>query len=182
MLCRPALTLCLIGLLISGCANIDQGVIDSWSERLPPKLHFSQTYAADEVNQQEQTYEDYLFWVNAFYSGTTLYPRGWFDLTEEVSERIDDAIARERTQNALFVLGRDIAAEWSKSNEHRLVNNGDLAIWGAATQRASKEDSLEETLQLITDDVYKVLAGQLTSEDLSAERYHPADPDDWFAF
>lgn len=182
MSCRPALTLCLIGLLISGCASVEQGVTGGWSERLPPKSYFSKTYAADEDNQEEQTFEDYVFWVNAFYAGTVLYPRGWFDLTEGVIETVDDAVARERTQNSLFVLGRDIAAEWAKSNEHRLVDNGDLAIWGAATQRASKEDSLEETLQLITDDVYKVLAGRLTSEDISAERYHPADPDDWFAF
>lgn len=140
------------------------------------------SYTAGIENREYQSLDEYLEWIRAFYEGTSLYPSGWNDLTEAVLARITREEQRARLQQQLFSLGRDIACEWAKANEVRRLNSGNLAVWGAATQRASQEASLADTLATIRLDVDALLSGELTADEITADRYHPPDPDDFFAF
>jgi hypothetical protein len=182
---RPAtgvLGAALLSLLLSACVSIRDPSASAWPEHIPPRKFFVEAYQAEVELQAVQPLEDYLQWVISFYEGSTFYPRGWSDLTEEQLQLIEDEQLARRRKTQLHLLGRDIAAEWAKDNDLRRVDTRHLAIWGEAAGRAIKENNVDQTLERIRQDLDQLLASSLPADAITAERYHAPDPDDWFAF
>lgn len=167
--------------LITACANLGTDIAQEWPEELPPLSYFEEAYVAGIENHEHQTREEYLYWVRSFYEGTTLYPRGWNSTTSDLLAATPSGPASAKMEARLYELGREIAAEWSKSGRVNLVKNGHLAVWGIAAQRAVDEANVDETIAQIADDVSALLARELSPEAVTAARYHPQDPDDFFA-
>ena len=98
-----------IFMLLSACASRQQV---EWLPDLPDRAFFEAAYSEDSVNQTLQTREEYLGWIKSFYTGTLLYPTGWFDVQERVlstssPENVDAFGPR------IEEMGRLIAAEWA---------------------------------------------------------------------
>ncbi len=174
-----ALLLCV---MLGGCAGLQRDFVKNWPENLPPANYFVSSYERDAVNQEHQALHEYMYWVRKFYEGTALYPRGWSDITDDILDATQDPAGRQRIARRLSVLGRDIAAEWSKDSGISLVKNHNLATWSIAASRAVAEGDVEETLDRIGDDLAQLLNRELTADAITAERYHAPDPDDIFAF
>jgi len=167
---------------LSACASLHDGTADPWPVDLPPLGFFLAAYEQDTKLHEEQSLEEYLYWVRKFYEGTTLYPRGWNDITEDLLAAAGEGAPIEARERRLYRLGRGIAAEWSKANNVRLVDEGHLSVWGVAAGRAVNEGNVDETLDFIASDLEKLLAEELPTDAITADRYHEPDPDDWFAF
>jgi len=178
---RRTLLLVAFGVL-GGCASLRDGTADPWHAGLPPIGFFEQAYARDGELQDEQSLQEYLYWVRKFYAGTTLYPRGWNDISRDLLAAADDDTNTAQRERKLYLLGRDIAAEWSKANSVRDVDDGHLAVWSIAAGRAVNEDNVDKTLDAIMADLQQLLAGALSPDAITANRYHEPDPEDWFAF
>lgn len=178
---RLSLRIFLLIFLVSGCSNLRDRSVSNWPEQLPPVDFFVEAYESDPKLRDYQTLQNYLYWVRAFYEGTSLYPRGWNDVTEEILESTtstQDTAAREQL---LFDLGTEIAVEWSKETEINRIKSSNLAVWGNAVERSVGEGNVDATLARIAEDVQRLLSLQLTPDDITADRYHKPDPDDWFA-
>ena len=175
----PAL-LAACSLLLGACAGL-RGGAEAWPQTLPPAAFFVDVYEADPQLQGEQSLEDYLYWVQAFYTGTPLYPRGWNDLVADQLAVTGDGDTARRRERQLYRLGRDIAAEWAKANSVRRVDNRHLAVWGAAAGRAIDDGNVDATLGRIRQDLELLLSRQLRPDDIEPARYPAQDPDDWFA-
>ena len=180
----PALRLAgifIVCAMVGACSTLRDGPAQAWPADLPPVTYFEGVYAKDRQLHGLQSLDDYLSWVRSFYQGAPLYPRGWNDVSEDLLAAAGDPAQRAQRERKLYLLGRDIAAEWSKANSVRVVNAGHLSVWSVAAGRAVKEDSVDETLEAITADLQRLLAGELPPDAITANRYHEPDPDDWFA-
>lgn len=166
--------------LASGCVGLRDPLGD-WPSALPPANYFVSAYEQDSRLDDYQPLDDYLYWVRRFYEGTALYPRGWSDISADILAETEDAERIRERERRLTMLGRDIAAEWAKHNDVRLVDNRHLAVWGEAAGRSIGEDNVDETLAKIAEDLDQLLAQDLAPEAITADRYHAPDPDDWFA-
>ncbi|MFK7828477.1 MAG: hypothetical protein AB8B57_01740 [Congregibacter sp.] len=171
-----------LAVLLSACAGLHKNQSKSWPANLPPESYFASAYESDQANQKVQTVHEYLNWVRSFYQGTVLYPRGWNDISLDILTNRHSSQAPQQLEQRLFLLGRDIATEWSKDSSLSLVKSQHLAAWGVATSRAVAEQNVDETLDKITSDLQKLLLRQLRSDAITPERYHAPDPEDWFAF
>ncbi|MEL7043804.1 MAG: hypothetical protein AAGL66_02125 [Pseudomonadota bacterium] len=169
-------------MLLSGCASMNRDFSRDWPQELPPSNYFVISYEQDALNQEYQALHEYMYWVRKFYEGTALYPRGWSDITTEILDATEDPKAKPEMTERLAILGRDIAAEWSKDGGISLVKNHNLATWGIAASRAVDEGNVEETLDRISDDLGKLLSRELTADAITVDRYHAPDPEDPFAF
>jgi hypothetical protein len=167
---------------LAGCAGLQNNTVGEWPAGLPGADIFVEVYERDARNQEHQSLERYLYWVRGFYEGTPLYPRGWNDISADIVAASNDPESARELERKLFTLGRDIAAEWSKSRNVNRVKTGHLGVWGAAAERSVAEQNIDETLQKITDDLQGLLNQDLLAGDITAGRYHPQEPDDWFAF
>jgi len=179
---RRALLTATLLLGLSACAGFSTWGDKNWPPGLPPIAFFEAAYAQDLDNHEYQPLEKYLYWVRSFYRGTALYPRGWTAISRDVLAAIPDDVQRVRVADALYTTGRDIAAEWSKSNRVSLVKSGHLAVWGVAAERAVGEGNIEEILVSIAADVQALTSERLAPGAIKASRYHEQDPDDIFAF
>jgi hypothetical protein len=180
----PRMLCLLLCLQLGACAALHPSALDDWPEGIPPASYFVAAYEADPDAARLQTLDEYLYWVRGFYAGTTFYPRGWNDVSEDLLADMEiadgnseDYARRERT---LYELGRDIAAEWAKDGSINRVDNQHLATWAIAASRAVKEENVDETLERISEDVQALLALQIGPDEIDADRYHEPDPDDWF--
>ena len=171
----------LLAFLVSGCSTLRDRSVGSWPEHLPPVDVFVNAYESDTTLQEYQTLDSYLYWVQAFYEGTALYPRGWSDVSEAILESASSAQEAAVWEKRLFELGCDISVEWSKETSINRIKSSNLAVWGNAVERSVGEGNVEATLTRIADDVQRLLSLQLTPDDITADRYHEPDPDDWFA-
>jgi hypothetical protein len=178
---RSALCLLALTWQLVACAGFRQAVVDDWPDELPPAAFFVAAFETDAALQDYQALEDYLYWIEKFYEGTALYPRGWNDITADILAQSADPAYAAQLRRELRLLGRDIAAEWAKDNDVRLVDNRHLAVWGMAAERAVGEGNVDETLLLIHDDLEKLLSMELSPDAITADRYHEPDPDDFFA-
>ncbi|MEO0438755.1 MAG: hypothetical protein AAF098_17810 [Pseudomonadota bacterium] len=169
-------------LFLSACASLSDRTASNWPDNLPPSQHFLDAYQGDEENAEIQSQKTYLYWVRSFYEGTFLYPIGWNQITEDILAETEGEQRLEARKQTLFDLGQDIATEWAKDTKVNLVENAHLAVWSVAATRAVEEDNVDETLARIQQDVESLMLLELSAEDITADRYHPQDPDDWFAF
>ena len=162
-----AIWLVTVFMLFSACASRQQV---EWLPDLPDRAFFEAAYSADSVNQTLQTREEYLGWIKSFYTGTLLYPTGWFDVQERVlstssPENIDAFGPR------IEEMGRLIAAEWAKENSARAIDNRLLALWGATLQSATPGNQRLEVFDLVASDVRRLLSRELDKAAIADSRY-----------
>ena len=159
----PILTLIIF---LGSCVNTPT----PWPATLPPVSSFQDTWRADAANREVQNEEEYLLWVQRFYEGFNTVP-GWFDMTREVLARVpaaEQAIAGEQ----LAVLGVKISGEWAKDNSVRRIDTGTVAAWRDALLESLSRMELTSYLVLLSQDLSALLAGQLTTDDITFERYY----------
>lgn len=169
-------------MVLGACSVFFDQSAANWPENLPPSQHFVSAYELDPVNAQIQSQRTYLYWVRSFYEGTLLYPIGWNQITSDILAETSEVSLIEVRRQQLYKLGQEIATEWAKDTQVNLVENSHLAVWSVAASRAVEEDNVQETLSKIQEDVRLLLSLELTADEITADRYHPQDPDDWFAF
>lgn len=155
-------------LLLAACAS--SRVLTDWPQSTPDQQIFLQEYASDPANQQAQSNVEYLTWVVRFYEGWELMPAGWNDMTPVILSDLDpeqaDEVAQLRDE-----LGIMIAAEWAKDNEQRIIDTGMLSLWGGVMVAALDPEVRIDAIELITDDVERLLAGELAPSRINDARY-----------
>ena len=159
--------ICLSCLLLLSCRTTD---LADWPAELPAQSFFVANYSQDSANQAVQSRQDYLQWVLSFYTGTLVAPIGWIELQSLVIA----AAARDRRvelQSQLADLGGQIAAEWAKENNTRVIDSRMLGIWGSVLQIAVEPNQQFQAIQLISEDVLAILAGNLSPADVDDARY-----------
>jgi hypothetical protein len=164
---RRAMWTVAVFMLLSACASRQQV---EWLPDLPDRAFFEAAYSEDSVNQTLQTREEYLGWIKSFYTGTLLYPTGWFDVQERVlstssPENVDAFGPR------IEEMGRLIAAEWAKENSARAIDNRLLALWGATLQSATPGNQRLEVFDLVASDVRRLLSRELDKAAIADSRY-----------
>ena len=153
-------------LFLSGCVSNPT----SWPDTLPPVSGFEANWRLDEANQAIQNEEEYLLWVQRFYEGFNTVP-GWIDMTQQVLTRLpaeDRAIASEQ----LAALGVKISGEWAKDNSVRRIDTGTVAIWRDALQESLSRMEFDSYLVLLNQDLSALLGGELTTDNITFERYY----------
>jgi hypothetical protein len=159
--------LVLLSLVLLSCLSPQ---LANWPESIPAMRVFEQSYAEDGQNQRLQSRQEYLEWVMVFYQGNLLYTNGWSDLNAYLHT------ASTRAQGEVFdaqlaVLGRLIAAEWSKDNSLRRIDNRMLSLWGSVVQSAPTPVQQQLAVQVIQQDVDSLLAGKLSALSIRELRY-----------
>ena len=97
-------------------------------------------------------------------------PTGWTELQSVVTR----AASEERKpglEAQLTDLGGQIAAEWAKENDLRVIDSRMLGIWGSILQIALEPEQQFQAIQLISKDVEALLLGTLSESDIEDSRY-----------
>jgi hypothetical protein len=124
---------------------------------------FQDAYRADAENAKRQSWQEYRRWVVAFYEGRRLPPvAGWNARADALRRHLREDV-RAPILAELDAIGRDIAAEWAKSNEVRRISSDDLRALGGSLESAARgEDGsgarLREELARIRKDLGSRLA------------------------
>ena len=155
-------------LLLAACAS--SRVLTDWPQTTPDQQIFLQAYASDPDNQQAQSDIEYLTWVVRFYEGWELMPTGWNDMTPVVLSDLEPGQAN-RVAQLRDELGVLIAAEWAKDNDQRIIDTGMLSLWGGVMVAALEPEVRIDAIELITDDVERLLAGELAPSRINDARY-----------
>lgn len=152
---------------LAACAT-QQSV--EWSPDLPDRQFFESAYDADLANQALQSRREYLEWIKSFYTGTLLYPTGWFD----VQERVLATAAKENSDilsPRIAEMGKLIASEWAKENSGRAIDNRLLALWGSTLQAAAPGQQRLEVFELVAKDIKRLLSRELDKRAIADSRY-----------
>lgn len=167
-LLRRAPFYCLCLSLLAACAS--SRVLTEWPDTVPDQDIFLQAYQADTKNQLEQSDVQYLTWVVRFYEGWEMMATGWNDMTPVMVNDLDEPLASE----VAFLrdeLGVMIAAEWAKDNSVRVIDTAMLSLWGGVMVDAVEPEVRVDAIELITDDVEQLLAGELAPGSINDARY-----------
>ena len=154
--------------LLAGCASRSHDII--WPDGAYPRGYFEAAWQEDDMAQQYQSQDEYLYWVTQFYTGTSLAP-GWLNLTSQVLERIDVS-RRVAVSDRLFELGGRIGSEWAKHNAVRRLNTRNAAVWRDALIESIEHGELDMYMNRVASDVERLLAGDLQKDDIYFERYY----------
>ena len=165
---RRQLLLALLVSLISACAMFRPE--PSWPAGAYPRSYFVAAFEEDEMAQEYQTLDNYLLWITRFYNGYSIAP-GWLNLTEQVLARLEEP-QRSEVEERLYHLGGRIGSEWAKDNEVRLLDTGNAATWRDALIEALNQNDLDDYMDRVEEDVERLLAGELDSDDIYFERYY----------
>ena len=144
--------------------------IRDWPDDVPPSNLFISAYRADAANQVLQSEQAYLEWILGFYQGTVIYPTGWLDVERQlrnITEPEQRAVLSSRLRN----LGILIGSEWAKENEARLIDNRMLALWGTTLQLMQTTDARLGAIELVSQDIEALFAGNLQKTDILEARY-----------
>ena len=162
-------TLKILPLVLAMTSCITPSIHD-WPDDVPPSHLFIRNYRADAANQALQSEQSYLEWILGFYQGTVIYPTGWFDVERQllnITEPEQQAMLALRLRN----LGILIGAEWAKENEARLIDNRMLALWGSTLQLMQTTDTRLGAIELVSQDIEALFAGDLQKTDIVEARY-----------
>ena len=162
-------TLKILPLVLAMTSCITPSIHD-WPDDVPPSHLFIRNYRADAANQALQSEHSYLEWILGFYQGTVIYPTGWFDVERQllnITEPEQQAMLALRLRN----LGILIGAEWAKGNEARLIDNRMLALWGSTLQLMQTTDTRLSAIELVSQDIEALFAGDLQKTDIVEARY-----------
>ena len=144
--------------------------LDQWPDSIPPIRVFAQVYEEDSQNQRLQSRQEYLEWVLVFYRGNLLYPTGWSDINSYVHAAATPA-QTSLLNKQLAVLGEAIAAEWSRDNSVRRIDNRMLSLWGSVVQSAPTPEQQQMSVRVIQEDVDNLLSGNLNGVNIREQRY-----------
>ncbi|MES2624926.1 MAG: hypothetical protein V4628_06585 [Pseudomonadota bacterium] len=153
-------------ILVSSCASTPP----SWPDSLPAVSTFQTNWKADAANQEIQSQDEYLLWVQRFYEGYNTVP-GWFDLTTRVLASVPDN-DRATVTEQLSALSLRISGEWAKDNSVRRIDTSTVATWRDALQESLSRMELNAYLARLNQDIDSLLAGELSTDDISFERYY----------
>ena len=123
-----------------------------WPDSIPPMQTFVQVYEEDSQNQRLQSRQEYLEWVLVFYRGNLVYPTGWLDLHSYIHAAATPA-QTSLLDKQFAVLGAAIAAEWSRDNSLRRIDNRMLSLWGSVVQSAPTPERQQLSVTVIQEDV-----------------------------
>ena len=157
-------------LLVVTLASCITPSIRDWPDDVPPSNLFISAYRADAANQVLQSEQAYLEWILGFYQGTVIYPTGWLDVERQlrnITEPEQRAVLSSRLRN----LGILIGSEWAKENEARLIDNRMLALWGTTLQLMQTTDARLGAIELVSQDIEALFAGNLQKTDIVEARY-----------
>ena len=92
-------------------------------------------------------------------------------------DRLDDPESAYAAQvmERLYHLGGRIGSEWAKTNEVRLLNTRNAAIWRDALIESISQDDLDNYITRVENDVESILMGELDEEAIHFERYYIDD-------
>ena len=156
--------------LVVALASCITPSIRDWPDDVPPSNLFISAYRADAANQVLQSEQAYLEWILGFYQGTVIYPTGWLDVERQlrnITEPEQRAVLSSRLRN----LGILIGSEWAKENEARLIDNRMLALWGTTLQLMQTTDARLGAIELVSQDIEALFAGNLQKTDIVEARY-----------
>ena len=159
----------ILPLVVTLCSCITPSIRD-WPDDVPPINLFISAYRADAANQVLQSEQAYLEWILGFYQGTVIYPTGWLDVERQlrnITEPDQRAVLSSRLRN----LGILIGSEWAKENEARLIDNRMLALWGTTLQLMQTTDARLGAIELVSQDIEALFAGNLQKIDILEARY-----------
>lgn len=156
---------------LSGCAPVRPEGPDGWPPGLPPRSYFERVWEADARNQQVQSFEQYLTWVETFYAGTQIIP-GWNRRQADLVEHLSADQARIAGPE-LASLGQLLASEWAKDNSERRVTSQMLLLWGRVMKGIDGPGMMVSALDTIRGDLRAVLSGDLPREAITLPRYSP---------
>jgi hypothetical protein len=159
----------LIVLLSISLASCIGPNLDDWPETIPEQQYFIEAYQSDGANQQLQSRTEYLEWALSFYQGNLAYQSGWLDVESVVLASANSDV--EVLDGQLGDLGALIGAEWAKHNDVRRIDTRMLALWGSTLQQVQSYDLQIKSIELISDDVSELLAGNLRKEEIVETRY-----------
>lgn len=169
-----ALAVLTLSFFIAGCATTIDDI--EWPEGAYPRGYFEAAFLEDPVAGRYQELDDYLLWITRFYTGYSIAP-GWLELQDEVRSRLDEpqSAYADAVIERLYHLGGLIGAEWAKSNEVRLLNTRNAAVWRDALVESIVQDDLDNYITRVENDVRAILAGRLDKEEIYFERYYVDD-------
>lgn len=162
----PLILTCL--LTLAACAS--SRVLTDWPQSVPEQDLFLQAYQQDLDNQARQTDVEYLTWIVRFYEGWEMMATGWNDMTPVVLSDLN-AQQAELVADMRDNLGVLIAAEWAKDNDVRIIDTAMLSLWGGVMVAALEPEVRIDAIELITDDVERLLAGELAPARINDDRY-----------
>lgn len=157
-------------LLVSCVTGRDKLLTQNWPRSLPPLHYFQCSYVSNPVNQRYQSEREYLDWVLNFYQGSLLYPTGWQDVEAAILSVLSPQDRRHQALR-LHELGASIAAEWSRDNSVRLIDNRLLSLWGSMLQLAPDEVQLSRYIDVISTDIAGILERELDPADINPRQY-----------
>ena len=141
-----------------------------WPDSIPPMQTFVQVYEEDSQNQRLQSRQEYLEWVLVFYRGNLVYPTGWLELHSYIHAAATPA-QTSLLDKQFAVLGAAIAAEWSRDNSLRRIDNRMLSLWGSVVQSAPTPERQQLSVTVIQQDVDNLLSGNLNDVNIREQRY-----------
>ena len=141
-----------------------------WPDSIPPMQTFVQVYEEDSQNQRLQSRQEYLEWVLVFYRGNLVYPTGWLDLHSYIHAAATPA-QTSLLDKQFAVLGAAIAAEWSRDNLLRRIDNRMLSLWGSVVQSAPTPERQQLSVTVIQEDVNNLLSCNLNGVNIREQRY-----------
>lgn len=162
--------------MLSACAFIQPS--GDWPEQLPQQDFFVDYYQGSIENQLYQDLDSYLDWVRVFYLGNPLSP-GWLKLTDDL---LMEAPANKQQEYAdlMAELGQAICAEWAQSNRVRLIDTRSASVWRDALLEAVSLGDLLNYMQRFEADVYAILSGSLSKEEIEFSRYYEEEVFEFF--
>lgn len=171
--------LALVLLSLQSCISLNSS--NEWPQNIPAQEFFSDYCKSNSQScLSESNVQDYLLWVKRFYLGSILYPTGWLEMTQLVAASLDNETDKQVAKQELDKLGQQIVKEWAKKNSERLINSQNIATWGQALRTSAENGEQIEFITKIKNDVADILSKTLQAEEISRQRYYPADDYDNF--
>lgn len=166
-------------LLVSSCAHkFPQQA--NWPKEIPPIDFFVAHFDTDLENKKGQPVEEYLMWVERFYSGWELYRNGWIKVTAASLHNVKDPLLAEEIHTKMNLIGQAIACEWAKNKKDRRIHTRHIVVWGNALIESIKRDQELALINRVLADVNALLANQVAIEEIKPVRYFSEDGDDTF--
>jgi thymidylate synthase len=156
----------MLTMLLASCIGPN---IEDWPDSIPEQQYFIQAYQADEANSEKQSRTEYLEWALSFYQGNLAYQSGWLDVEQVVLASAEGEV--EKLGFQLGELGAVIGAEWAKHNDVRRIDTRMLALWGSTLQQVESFDMQLKSIEMISNDISEILAGDLAKDQIAEERY-----------
>jgi hypothetical protein len=174
---RIPLLLVLTALLAACAVRAPQ---PEWPDGIPSRDVFRAEWQRSTGNQMVQSEEEYLLWVERFYTGYTAVP-GWLNMTAQVLQRLPEG-ERDQIKARLLELGGRIGAEWAKDNSIRRLSTRSAGVWRDALLEALARAELNSYLDRLSTDVDALLSGSLGNDAIRFERYYVDEFVDEFDF